>query len=139
MAITVSGTTITFNDSTTQTTAWTGSAGGVTSLVAGNGITVSSSTGAVTVSQNIYTGTSSANTSFPVGTYLCALKGGSVVNITQTTTVYGQSTNDYYTTAANSPFSTNIGPLAGTWNCRGRTVSGLPCEGVYGYVVQRTA
>ena len=51
MAVTVSGTNIVFNDATTQTTAWTGSAGGVTSAVAGNGVAVSGATGAVTFSQ----------------------------------------------------------------------------------------
>ena len=48
MAITVSGTSITFNDSTTQTTA---AVAGVTSAVAGNGVAVSGATGAVTFSQ----------------------------------------------------------------------------------------
>ena len=50
MAITHAGTSITFNDATVQTTAWTGSAGGVTSAVAGNGVAVSAPTGAVTFS-----------------------------------------------------------------------------------------
>lgn len=48
MPITVSGTAITFNDSTTQSTA--GITTAVTSAVAGNGIGVSGSTGAVTFS-----------------------------------------------------------------------------------------
>jgi len=47
MPITVGTTSITFNDSTTQSTAFTGA---VTSAVAGNGISVSGSTGAVTFS-----------------------------------------------------------------------------------------
>ena len=46
MAITVGGTSITFSDATTQTTAGITSA--VTSAVAGNGVSVSAATGAVT-------------------------------------------------------------------------------------------
>lgn len=38
MAITVSGTSITFNDATTQTTAFTGGSGTVTSVATGNGL-----------------------------------------------------------------------------------------------------
>ena len=48
MAVSISGTTLTFNDATTQTTARTAS-NTVTSIVAGTGITVSGATGAVTV------------------------------------------------------------------------------------------
>ena len=44
--------------------------GGVTSVSAGNGISVNTTTGAVTVSQNIYTGTDKYNTSFPIGTVI---------------------------------------------------------------------
>jgi len=61
MAVTVSGTGITFNDATTQTTAFTG-AGGVTSAVAGNGVAVSGATGAVTFS-------ASCPTAYSVGSY----------------------------------------------------------------------
>jgi len=39
MAITVSGTSIVFNDATTQTTAFTGGGGTVTSVATGNGLT----------------------------------------------------------------------------------------------------
>jgi hypothetical protein len=51
MAITVSGTTLTFNDATTQTTART-SSNTVTSIVAGTGISISGATGAVTITCN---------------------------------------------------------------------------------------
>lgn len=50
MAITVGGTTITFNDATTQTTAPVNTNANVTSVSAGSGISVSSTTGAVVVS-----------------------------------------------------------------------------------------
>lgn len=69
MAVTVSGTGITFNDATVQTTAATG---GVTSAVAGNGVAVSGATGAVTFSLG-------APTSASVGTYLAAFTSASGV------------------------------------------------------------
>ena len=50
MAVTVGGTTITFNDATTQTTAPVNTNANVTSVSAGTGISVSSTTGAVTIS-----------------------------------------------------------------------------------------
>jgi hypothetical protein len=50
MTVTVSGTTITFNDATTQTTAPVNTNANVTSVSAGSGISVSSTTGAITVS-----------------------------------------------------------------------------------------
>lgn len=65
MAVTVSGTGITFNDATTQTTAFTGG-GGVTSAVAGNGVAVSGATGAVTFSLGVPTNSS-------VGTYTAGI------------------------------------------------------------------
>ena len=64
MPITVGGTTITFNDATVQSTAFTGG-GGVTSAVAGNGVAVSGATGAVTFSLGVPTSSS-------VGTYTIA-------------------------------------------------------------------
>ena len=50
MTVTVSGTTITFNDATTQTTAPVNTNANVTSVSAGSGISVSSTTGAITIS-----------------------------------------------------------------------------------------
>lgn len=50
MTVTVGGTTITFNDATTQTTAPVNTNANVTSVSAGSGISVSSTTGAVVVS-----------------------------------------------------------------------------------------
>jgi hypothetical protein len=44
---------LTFPDATTQTTAYTGGAGGVTSVIAGTGISVDSSTGDVTVTNSL--------------------------------------------------------------------------------------
>ena len=50
MTVTVSGTTITFNDATTQTTAPVNTNANVTSVSAGSGISVSATTGAIVVS-----------------------------------------------------------------------------------------
>jgi len=61
MTVTVSGTTITFNDATTQTTAPVNTNANVTSVSAGTGISVSSTTGAVVVSSTVSGGVSSIN------------------------------------------------------------------------------
>jgi hypothetical protein len=64
MPITVSGTQITFNDATTQTTAFTGSTG-VTSVATGNGL----SGGTITSTGTLVVACPGANT---VGSYICA-------------------------------------------------------------------
>jgi hypothetical protein len=116
MAVTVSGTGITFNDATVQTTAATG---GVTSAVAGNGVAVSGATGAVTFSLGVPTGSS-------VGTYTA----GSVDTNTAITigATYAGSTlgviynNGSFTAAGYQAFASIQNPLAllnmglsGTW------------------------
>jgi hypothetical protein len=106
------------------------SAPGVTSAVAGNGITVSGATGAVTISQNFYTGTTATNTSFPVGSYVLVWNLV-VANNTAYTTI-GVDSN-YGTNAGYKPAGTG-GTLAGTWNARG-SVGG--CDSTC--LMQRTA
>ena len=72
MTITVGGTSITFNDATTQTTA---AVAGVTSVAAGTGISLSGSTGAVTITN---TNTSSGTvTSVATGN---GLSGGTITS-----------------------------------------------------------
>lgn len=82
MAITVSGTSIVFNDATTQTTAFTGGGGTVTSVATGNGLsggTITSS-GTLVIAAPSYnsvgsyiqgmrynTGTITANTNYAAG------------------------------------------------------------------------
>lgn len=119
---------------TSNGTAWVSSApapGGVTSVSAGNGIAVSGTT-AVTVALDFYTGTSSSNTSFPIGSYVilnsnsCGptpLLGGSV------TMYLGPSCNRrfFYNTTVYSSTS-----VAGTWRSRG-------ADGQSGYLMQRVA
>ena len=95
----------------TATTATTASNGGVTSVSAGNGISVSSTTGAVTVNQDFYTGTSSGNTSYPIGSYVA------------TTTL-----NTNY--AMNATIDTGF---TGTWRVRGQTGIYIVSEDTYRY------
>jgi hypothetical protein len=99
--------------------------GGVTSLAAGNGIAVSASTGAVTVSQDIYTGTSDANTSYPIGSYVVGSIGG-CCGTAQNTTLSPRAYNSGISYANGSSF------LAGTWRIRGYT-------GGNQYMTQRVA
>ena len=65
MPITVSGTAITFNDATTQTTAFTGGGGTVTSVATGNGL----QGGTITTSGTLSIAAPEYNT---VGSYVCA-------------------------------------------------------------------
>ena len=75
MAITTSGTTLTFNDSTTQTTAPVNTNANVNSVSAGTGISVNSTTGAVTV-------TNSGVTSVAAGTGISVSASTGGVTIT---------------------------------------------------------
>jgi len=113
---------------------WQAPAGGVTSLAAGNGITVSASTGAVTVSQDIYTGSTANNTSFPIGTVLSVQRTGTAVNGTTVTIYVANSVPSGY------DFSSGGGKsaLSGTWRARGQNASSAGCNEYY-YLYQRTA
>ncbi len=127
MPITVSGTQITFNDATTQSTAGITSA--VTSAVAGNGIGVSGATGAVTfsaacptfntVGSYVFGGSASGNNSFTF-TSGSNYSVGSSPGQVQSSCVY---LDDQTTYAVLGPFSNN---LSGTWKYMGstRTTSG---------------
>ena len=125
---------------TSNGTSWTSAAppsSGVTSAVAGNGITVSGATGAVTISQDFYTGSSSTNTSFPISSYLFAIG-------TTATTLRNASSALYYSTISpqgNGVYqfgSANGVALSGTWRTRG--VNGfLYCCTTGIYLMQRTA
>mgnify|MGYP007070632858 CR=1 FL=1 len=120
MAITVGGTSITFSDATTQTSAGITSA--VTSAVGGNGISVSAATGAVTF-------TLGATAQNAVGSVVWAasttyLITGAASNIAAGTTVAG-STLSYNSVAGNAsnepihsyPDYASLG-LTGTWRCQ---------------------
>jgi len=118
---------------TSNGTTWVSSAlSVVTSAVAGNGITVSGATGAVTISQNIYTGSDQNNTSYPIGSYLACVNwtGQTVKNASQTLT--NNSANSYSFYCAGGGGSA----ISGTWRQRGNT-GGSSCLAVE--LFQRTA
>ena len=127
---------------TSDGTTWTSAAppaGGVTSAVAGNGIAVSSATGAVTISLDYYTGTDVNNSSYPIGSYLMAgynPNGG--FNRNASATIFGYTAG---ITSSSSIFgSTAVGTrftLSGTWRSRG--ANGAVCCASTGILVQRTA
>jgi len=119
MPITVSGTSITFNDATTQTTAFTGGGGTVTSVATGNGL----SGGTITTSGTLvvacpsfnsvgsycFAGNTSVNGSWSSGaTYSAGTGNNQIQSISMSGTGFSEGT--YFT-----PTSTNN--LSGTWRC----------------------
>jgi hypothetical protein len=114
------------SNGTTGSPYWAAAAsGGVTSITAGNGITVSGSTGAVTVSQDFYTGTSATNTSFPIGTYVTAFGNYATQPfLAGTLTLYRNAGNDYHFYYNNQ---SGFVALTGTWRSRGKTAD-LVCD-----------
>lgn len=120
MAISISGTTLTFNDATTQTTART-SSNTVTSVAAGSGISVSGSTGAVTISAtgggtvtSVATGNGlSGGTITSSGTLLLACP--SAQSVGAGSNVYTDGSQGY---VVGSSYSNPAGQTgAGTWRC----------------------
>ena len=99
------------------TLSWATPSAAVTSVVAGNGVTVSASTGDVTVSQDIYTGTAGNNTSYPIGTYLLVnLSSGASYTLTTSRTLYATNTAS---AAVIDSSGTGRTALTGTWRSRG--------------------
>jgi hypothetical protein len=106
MTITVSGTTLTFNDSTTMTTAATGT---VTSVATGNGL----SGGTITTSGTLVIACPSFNS---VGSYVYALitqTGGNVTYTTGQNLSAGTGQSQVQTFFAPNNVRTNN--LSGTW------------------------
>ena len=118
---------------TSNGTTWTSAApaaGGVTSVVAGNGISVSGTT-TVTVSQDIYTGSTATNTSFPVGTTIIANNFGN-------TTALATSVTPRVAAGSPTNFATSGTALTGTWRSRGQiTDNGTTFDNIF--LLQRTA
>jgi hypothetical protein len=112
MSSSLNGTGVTFSDSTTQSTAWPGNTGTVTSVATSNGVTGGTITGSGTISLDFYTGTAANNTSFPVGSYLFAQ---TQVNANQTIALKLVTTN----ATTNPGYGGNSTALAGTWRARG--------------------
>jgi hypothetical protein len=121
---------------TSNGTTWTSAAppaGGVTSAVAGNGITVSGATGAVTISLDFYTGSTAQNTSYPIGSYLLGELGGGVpFDVNASATMYTPNNSDLTRITINGSSGTGSVSMSGTWRSRGSTNSA-------GWVMQRTA
>jgi hypothetical protein len=88
----------------------------VTSAVAGNGITVSSATGAVTIALDFYTGTTPQNTSYPVGSYLM-MEYTTAALMNATTTVYIRNATCAYIVQYNNAAGSVA--VSGTWRTRG--------------------
>ena len=86
MTITTSGTTLTFNDATTQTTAPVNTNANVNSVAAGTGISVSATTGALTV-------TNTGVTSVAAGTGISVSASTGGITITNTAPATGGVTS----------------------------------------------
>jgi hypothetical protein len=120
MPITVSGTSITFNDSTTQTTAFTGGGGTVTSVATGNGL----SGGTITTSGTLVVACPSANS---VGSYAFARQNSSTGDISFGGTTSASNlaiqairrNEDEGGNNALTPYPPGGGSasLSGTWRC----------------------
>ena len=128
MPITVSGTAITFNDATTQTTAFTGGSGTVTSVATGNGL----QGGTITTSGTLSVACPTYGT---VGSYIFAFfeNGGPVSG---TNYAGGTSTNQIASNSLNAVDfndTRRVNP-GGTWKWMGSTPSfpsnwiGLACR-----------
>lgn len=119
MPITVSGTTITFNNGTTQTTA--GGAGTVTSVATGNGL----SGGTITSSGTLTIACPGFNT---VGSYCTAFSSGTTMSAgTDYSAGTGSAQIQSLARFNNDGFvryNTNNSTMSGTWRWMGGTTSG---------------
>jgi hypothetical protein len=132
MPITVSGTQITFNDGTNQTTAFTGGAGTVTSVATGNGL----QGGTITTSGTLSVACPAANT---VGSY-CMGGSQATYNLTFGSNYAagsggGQISVGIVRQDDGTSVSIQTGLISGTWKWLGRNESsasgvlvGLACR-----------
>ena len=117
-------------------------AAGVTSITAGNGLTGGTITSSGTIALDMYTGTSSTNTSYPIGTYLGCDSNYNVSPVVTTYPInsqkplYRSNTSPQYSICLGSSSAT---ALAGTWAIRGGVYD--PCVGrwLYTLLMQRVA
>ena len=145
MAVSINGTTLTFNDATTQTTARTPS-NTVTSVAAGSGISVTSTVGAVTISAtgggtvtSVATGnglqggtiTSSGTLSLAAPSYNSV--GAYVIGGLSNTTVLTSGGSYSGGGGGNQVQASTLAPnsltnnLSGTWRNMGGTYGTIPC------------
>ena len=115
-------------------TTWTSGSAGVTSAVAGNGIAVSSATGAVTISLDYYTGTTLLNTSYPIGSYLFLVNGNSG---SSNTSIPNMRVNTAYSYFQNATAGGTA--LSGTWRWRGYGILDACNNAAGASLAQRTA
>lgn len=122
MPITVSGTSITFNDSTTQTTAFTGGGGTVTSVATGNGL----QGGTITTSGTLSVACPTFNT---VGSYVYGrtsqVDGGSYTVTAGNNITGGTGNRQFMASVAtgSGDFSGGTTSLSGTWKWMGATIT----------------
>jgi len=138
MTITTSGTTLTFNDATTQTTAPVNTSANVNSVSAGTGISVNQTTGALTVTNSgvtsIVAGTG-ISVSASTGGVTISASGGGVTSLNgQTGAITNTSTNtigSYIVAYANGGGATYSygSTISGSSLCY-TTASSIPFTGV---------
>lgn len=116
---------------TSNGTAWVSSApassgGTVTSIATSSGITGGTITSSGTISLDLYTGTSSTYTSYPIGSWI--ITENPVCGCTPTTYVIGLSATLYAPTTSIYKFFTTSGAgrtaMTGSWRARGTLVVG---------------
>jgi hypothetical protein len=136
MATSIGSTGITFGNSTTQ------NAAAIISITAGTGLTGGTITHpSGTIGLDVYTGSDSQNTSFPVGSTVLVETFSTQYNRNASATIYRpNSTGDYFTISSGSATA-----LAGTWRARGRIKDTIFVDSETGietylyYLFQRTA
>jgi hypothetical protein len=131
----VAGTGISVSGATGAVTVSSTAAGTVTSITAGTGLTGGTITTSGTIALDYYTGSSSTNTSFPIGSYLNVNSGGGVARNGSSTLYYSNALNYQY-----NDYSTSGTALSGTWRSRGTVTVVVGCS-IINYITlyQRTA
>jgi len=105
-------------------------------LTADSGISITNGAGSITVALDYYTGSSSTNTSFPIGSYLNVnASGGGTARNGSKTLYYSNDINTQY-----NDYSSAGTALAGTWRARGVVTPYDGCNpAAYVNLFQRTA
>jgi len=135
----VAGTGISVSGATGAVTVSSTAAGTVTSITAGAGLTGGTITTSGTIALDYYTGSSTSNSSFPIGSYVFVNDQFTAPNRNQSASVYFNSSTLYDFNFFSGGGST---ALAGTWRSRGlASISqGYPCSyGLNLILMQRTA
>jgi len=110
---------------------WATVSGGVTSITAGNGLTGGTITSSGTIALDYYTGSTSDNTSFPLGSY--------VIIRNNTNSAIATSLTCRVSSGANAFTPGGTSAVAGTWRSRGLCGVEYSCPVNFYYLVQRVA